>query len=137
MHCIFCNDIIEEKILYRTKHFKLVWDIDPIQTGHLLIISKDHFTSLTELPLLVLHELAELEQKVTQMMEDTLPIDGVTLVRNDKDLMDAGTHFHSHLIPRRKDDGFWDPIAVSKQPFPLEAFLKQLKHDEKSSGTKS
>ncbi|WP_405054575.1 HIT family protein [Streptococcus handemini] len=42
MTCIFCHDISEESILYQSRHFKLVWDIDPIQTGHVLIISKDH-----------------------------------------------------------------------------------------------
>ncbi len=79
MHCIFCHDLSLENILYQTEHFKLVWDIDPIQTGHLLIISKEHFTSLSELPLSILHELAELEQKLTRLMEDTLPIDGVMI----------------------------------------------------------
>lgn len=128
MHCIFCHDLSLENILYQTEHFKLVWDIDPIQTGHLLIISKEHFTSLSELPLSILHELAELEQKLTRLMEDTLPIDGVTLARNDKDLMDTGTHFHSHLIPRQKDDGFWEQISVAKRALPLEIFLEQLKH---------
>lgn len=129
MHCIFCNDILEENILYQTEYFKLVWDIDPIQTGHLLIISKEHFTSLAELPLPVLHELAEVEQTITRLLEQTLPIDGVTLARNDKDLMDQGTHFHSHLIPRKKDDCFWEQIVISQHPLPLEAFLKHLKHN--------
>lgn len=129
MHCIFCNDILEENILYQTEYFKLVWDIDPIQTGHLLIISKEHFTSLSELPLPVLHELAEVEQTITRLLEQTLPIDGVTLARNDKDLMDQGTHFHSHLIPRKKDDCFWEQIVISQHPLSLEAFLKHLKHN--------
>ncbi|WP_405054576.1 hypothetical protein [Streptococcus handemini] len=35
-------------------------------------------------------------------MEQILPIDGVTLARNDKDLMDEGTHLHSYLIPQKK-----------------------------------
>nr|WP_067087664.1 HIT family protein [Streptococcus marmotae] len=126
MPCIFCRNISEEAILYQSRHFKLVWDIDPIQTGHLLIISKDHFTSLSELPLPLLHELAELEQEMITLMEEILPIDGVTLLRNDKNLMDEGTHFHSHLIPRQKEDGFWDRIEVQKQIIPLEDFVHQL-----------
>ncbi|MGT2716499.1 HIT family protein [Streptococcus respiraculi] len=135
MTCIFCHDISEEAILYQTKHFKLVWDIDPIKTGHILIISKDHFTSLSELPLPLLHELAELEQDIITLMEETLPIDGVTLARNDKNLMDEETHFHSHLIPRQKEDGFWDRIEVQKQIIPLEDFVHQLSTN-KYSGLK-
>ncbi|CYV13339.1 diadenosine tetraphosphate (Ap4A) hydrolase and other HIT family hydrolases [Streptococcus suis] len=30
MTCIFCHQI---KILYQTEYFKVVWDIDPVQTG--------------------------------------------------------------------------------------------------------
>lgn len=127
MHCIFCHDILEEQIIYQTEHFKLVWDIDPIQTGHLLIISKDHFTSLAELPIPVLHELAELEQKVTILMEQHLPIDGVTLARNDKDLLDTGTHFHTHLIPRKKDDGFWDSIALKPFAYSLHTLEQSMR----------
>lgn len=36
MTCIFCHQIEEIDILYQTEYFKVVWDIDPIQTGHLL-----------------------------------------------------------------------------------------------------
>lgn len=48
--CLFCHHISEQQIPYQTEHFKLVFDIDPIQTGHLLLISKEHFDSLTQLP---------------------------------------------------------------------------------------
>lgn len=104
-----------------------MWDIDPIQTGHLLIISKDHFTSLAELSLPVLHELAELEQKITILMEQHRPINGVTLARNDKELMDTGTHSHSHLIPRRKDDGFWDTIKLPLLSHSLSTFEQSMR----------
>ncbi|APZ49972.1 hypothetical protein BW721_10235 [Jeotgalibaca sp. PTS2502] len=40
MKCIFCNEIKEEQILLETASFKVIFDSDPIQLGHLLIISK-------------------------------------------------------------------------------------------------
>lgn len=52
MTCIFCHQIEEIDILYQTEYFKVVWDIDPIQTGHLLIISKDHYDTLSQVHLL-------------------------------------------------------------------------------------
>lgn len=127
MHCIFCHDILEENVLYQTEHFKLVFDIDPIQTGHLLLISRKHFTSLSELPPAALHDLIETEQKLVTLLEKELPISGVTLVSNDKDLMDDGTHFHVHLIPRVKNDGFWDTIEIEQLPFSLTNFLEIIK----------
>lgn len=49
MTCIFCHHIQSKAILLQTEHFKVVFDIDPVQTGHLLLISKEHYNSLTEL----------------------------------------------------------------------------------------
>lgn len=125
--CVFCNQISDEQILYQTKHFKLVFDIDPIQTGHLLLISKEHYTSLGELPPQLLHELIETQAHLLSLLEEALPIDGVTIASNDKNLMDAGTHFHVHLIPRVREDGFWDQISLEQQHFSLETFLDMLK----------
>lgn len=126
MTCIFCHQITDQQIIHQTERFKVVFDIDPIQTGHLLIISKDHYESLTELPTVALHELIELERKVTKLLEEYLPIDGVTIAGNDKGLMDTGTHFHVHLIPRKKTDGFWEPLNIAKESWDLKPFLDRL-----------
>lgn len=126
MTCIFCDLISPEQVLLETAHFKLVFDIDPIQTGHLLIISKRHLMSLTELSAEERHDLIDLEAKLVGLLEAHLPINGVTLASNDKDLMDAGTHFHRHLIPRRVGDGFWDSLDLPKEDWDLSAFLKTL-----------
>lgn len=126
--CIFCNQIPDQAILYQSPYFKVVFDINPIQTGHLLIMSKEHYTSLSQLPRPALHDLIELEAELTGLLEEILPINGVTLARNDKDLMDAGTHFHSHLIPRIKGDGFWDKLDLEIQDFDLQTLKKQVKH---------
>lgn len=125
--CIFCHHISEQQILYQTANFKLVFDIDPIQTGHLLLISKNHYNSLGQVPVALLHELIETQADLVRLLEETLPIDGVTIASNDKDLMDEGTHFHIHLIPRLKQDGFWDKLEIEPVSFPIEEFLKQLK----------
>ncbi|WP_277942737.1 HIT family protein [Streptococcus suis] len=68
MTCIFCHQIKEEEILYQTEHFKVVWDIDPIQTGHLLIISKDHYDTLSQVPPTVRYELLDLEVFLTEKL---------------------------------------------------------------------
>lgn len=127
MTCIFCDLIKPEQVLLETGHFKLVFDIDPIQTGHLLLMSKAHVMSLTDLPKPVLHELVELEASLVALLEQNLPISGVTLASNDKGLMDSGTHFHRHLIPRQAGDGFWDSLDLPKTDWGQSAFLSALK----------
>ncbi|HFI0116261.1 TPA: HIT family protein [Streptococcus suis] len=125
MTCIFCHQLKEEDILYQTEHFKVVWDIDPIQTGHLLIISKEHYDTLSQVPPAVRYELSDLEVLLTEKLCQILAIDGVTIACNDR-LFDAGTHFHVHLIPRFQSDGFWDQMSLAQVQLDLNAFLKAL-----------
>ncbi|MGQ7424161.1 HIT family protein [Streptococcus suis] len=125
MTCIFCHQLKEEDILYQTEHFKVVWDIDPVQTGHLLIISKEHYDTLSQVPPTVRYELSDLEVFLTDKLCQALTIDGVTTACNDR-LFDAGIHFHVHLIPRFRSDGFWDQISLAQVQLDLNAFLKAL-----------
>lgn len=125
MTCIFCHQLNETDILYQTEHFKLVWDIDPIQTGHLLIISKVHYDTLSQVPPAVRYELSDLEVFLTEKLCQALAIDGVTLACNDR-LFDAGTHFHVHLIPRFRSDGFWDKITLPQAKLEIAHFLQAL-----------
>ncbi|HEM6184555.1 HIT family protein [Streptococcus suis] len=125
MTCIFCHQLKEEDILYQTEHFKVVWDIDPVQTGHLLIISKEHYDTLSQIPSAVRYELSDLEVFLTDKLCQVLTIDGVTIACNDR-LFDAGTHFHVHLIPRFRSDGFWDQIRLTQAWLDLNNFLKAL-----------
>ncbi|MGU7861391.1 HIT family protein [Streptococcus suis] len=125
MTCIFCHQIEEIDILYQTEYFKVVWDIDPIQTGHLLIISKDHYDTLSQVPPTIRYELSDLEVFLTEKLCQTLAIDGVTTACNDR-LFNAGTHFHVHLIPRFQSDGFWDQISLAQVQLDLHRFLKAL-----------
>ncbi|HEM3683503.1 TPA: HIT family protein [Streptococcus suis] len=125
MTCIFCHQLNENDILYQTEHFKVVWDIDPIQTGHLLIISKDHYDTLSQVSPAVRYELSDLEVFLTEKLCQTLAIDGVTIACNDR-LFDTGTHFHVHLIPRLQSDGFWDQISLAQVQLDLYRFLKAL-----------
>ncbi|MGQ7359029.1 HIT family protein [Streptococcus suis] len=125
MTCIFCHQLKEEDILYQTEHFKVVWDIDPVQTGHLLIISKEHYDTLSQVPPAVRYELSDLEVFLTEKLCQTLAVDGVTIACNDR-LFDTGTHFHVHLIPRFRSDGFWDQMSLAQVQLDLHRFLKAL-----------
>ncbi|HFI0144197.1 TPA: HIT family protein [Streptococcus suis] len=125
MTCIFCHQLKEEDILYQTEHFKVVWDIDPVQTGHLLIISKEHYDTLHQVPPAVRYELSDLEVCLTEKLCQALAIDGVTIACNDR-LFDTGTHFHVHLIPRLHSDDFWDQMSLAQVQLDLNAFLKAL-----------
>ncbi|MFX3705829.1 HIT family protein, partial [Streptococcus suis] len=81
MTCIFCHQSEEIDSRYQTEYFKVVWDIDPIHTGHLLIISKEHYDTLSQIPSAVRYELSDLEVFLTGKLCQTLAIAGVTTAR--------------------------------------------------------
>lgn len=126
MTCVFCKGIKEENILFQSNYFKMVWDINPIQSGHLLVISKEHFEFLEQLPEKMRHELVDLQAYLTKVFREKTEVDGVSVVYNDG-VMDPGTHFHFHFIPRYRTDGFWDPIDVKRVEMDVTNLLEAMK----------
>ena len=129
MGCIFCEQIEERQILFETKHFKAVYDIDPIQYGHILVITKAHKLHINELSQYELNELMRIQKEVMDVMKKTLLVDGVTTVMNNGEIMDIGTHFHIHLIPRYQGDEFWTHLQVIEKPHDLQLLQAHLRKE--------
>ena len=125
MKCIFCNEIKEEQILLETASFEVIFDIDPIQLGHLLIISKSHTESIIDLTSETLLELIILEKKIVEALENNFNILGVSIIQNNGKVMDDGTHFHVHVVPRYTEDKFWDNQTVVRRNIDIN-HLKQV-----------
>ena len=83
-----------------TFHFQVVLDIEPIQQGHLLIMTKNHLRHIAELSEEQLLELGQLEQRLIGIIEHNFDVLGVTIAQNNGNAMDPAAHFHVHVIPR-------------------------------------
>ena len=129
MGCIFCNKIEERQILFETKHFKAVYDIDPIQFGHMLVMTKEHKLHISDLSQTALNELMSIQREVIKVMEKTLEVDGVTIIMNTGEIMDKGTHFHIHLIPRYHGDDFWTHQQVVEKPIDFQQLRAHLRKE--------
>jgi histidine triad (HIT) family protein len=92
----------------------------------LLIISKEHYTNLRSLPENSLYELIKLEQELTELLEAHFDIQGVSILQNNGKVMDEGTHFHVHVVPRYPNDAFWDNQHVPQQPLSLTKLTNLL-----------
>ncbi len=108
-NCIFCK-IIEGEIpshtLYEDEQFKVILDVGPATKGHALILPKEHYANLYELPEEVAMNVMKLAKKMVQLMTDKLGCDGFNLVQNNGEVAGQTVfHFHMHLIPRYKNDG--------------------------------
>ena len=131
-NCIFCkiaNGEIPSKTIEENDIFRVVLDVGPATKGHALILPKDHYANLYELPEEVAAEALKLAKKVALKMKERLHCDGVNLVQNNEEAAGQTVfHFHMHVIPRFKEDGQvigWKPGQPTAEE--LEAVCELLK----------
>ncbi|NKC66465.1 HIT family protein [Vagococcus fluvialis] len=125
-NCIFCHHIEATNILTESTYFFAVFDIDPIQTGHILVISKKHYETMLDIPNEILLDLLQFEKQIIATLENNFDVLGVTIAQNNGAVMDEGTHFHVHLIPRYQDDAFWDSQKVTNKSIDLDLLRNKL-----------
>ena len=106
--CAFCDIIrhkADAKVVYETDKIIAFLDIDPISDGHVLVLPKIHVDSITKLSNDYLHEIMDIAKKIVQVFENKYEHRGYTIMQNGGECCDFG-HFHLHVFPRIKDDGF-------------------------------
>lgn len=130
-NCIFCkiaNGEIPSKTLYEDEDFRIILDLGPASKGHALILPKNHYANLYELPEETAGEVMKLAKRMAAQMTERLGCEGFNLVQNNGELAGQTVfHFHMHLIPRYREDGQkigWKPQEVSQEE--LEETRKQI-----------
>lgn len=107
--CIFCKIVageIPSQILYEDEKFKVILDVGPATRGHALILQKNHYANLYELPEEDAAEAMKLAKRMMIKMTEKLNCDGFNIVQNNGEVAGQTVfHFHMHLIPRYKNDG--------------------------------
>ncbi len=108
--CIFCKivagDIPSSKIL-ETENTLAFLDISPVNKGHVLVIPKEHYETLTDIPDDLLSLVVKDMKKVAVAVMMATKADGYNIQMNN--YASAGQvvmHAHFHIVPRFKGDGF-------------------------------
>lgn len=103
-NCIFCklaNGIIPTNKIYEDDDFTVIMDASPATKGHALILPKEHYKNLYEMPDSLLSKVMPLAKKLASHMTDVLHCDGFNIVQNNNEIAGQTVfHFHVHLIPR-------------------------------------
>lgn len=106
--CIFCkiaNGKISSATLYEDEQFRVILDLGPASRGHALILPKDHYANLYEIPEELAASAMILGKKMASVMTKALGCTGFNLVQNNGQAAGQTVfHFHLHLIPRYDDD---------------------------------
>ncbi len=128
--CIFCKIAkgeIESFVVYEDDRVIAFLDIRPLSKGHTLIIPKEHYENLLEIPAELAKDLANAIKIVCEKLK-RLGAEGFNIITNVNEV--AGQeimHAHIHVIPRysgeeSKPISFGNPIECD-----LEEVHKALK----------
>ncbi|MCR5634055.1 MAG: HIT family protein [Lachnospiraceae bacterium] len=120
--CIFCklaNGVFPTNSIYEDDTFNVILDAGPATKGHALILPKEHYDNLYELPDETAGKAMILAKKLAGEMSIRLNADGLNVVQNNGEAAGQTVmHYHLHLIPRYKNDGqhiLWQPSEPSKE----------------------
>lgn len=108
-NCIFCK-IIAGQIpchkLYEDDRVLAFLDIGPLSQGHCLIIPKEHYTTIDQMPADLACACAAVLPKLSKAIITATGAAGWNVLQNNGAI--AGqevNHVHFHIIPRTDDDG--------------------------------
>ena len=106
--CIFCK-IVQGEIpcfkIYEDENVLAFADINPINTGHTLIIPKNHADNIWEISEDDLSAIHRASIKVAKAMQASILSDGIACLQlNGRAVNQLVMHYHLHLIPRKADD---------------------------------
>tara|TARA_B100001559_G_C16052258_1_gene417556 strand:- start:67 stop:486 length:420 start_codon:yes stop_codon:yes gene_type:complete len=133
--CLFCDiakGAIPASVVYEDDIIMGFLDINPLSVGHTLIITKDHYESLLDIPSNFGSKLFSVAQKVSRAQKEVLGVQGVNWLQNNGAAAGQEVfHFHIHLIPRIIDDGI-GLIHKSSQTIKPDSFDQIAKRISRS-----
>lgn len=124
--CKFCQIVrgeVRSHIVFEDGVTFAFLDHRPLFAGHCLLIPKEHYETLSDLPAAVVPALFSNVQLVARSVEEGLAADGSFVAINNR-VSQSVPHLHVHVVPRRKKDGlkgfFWPRQKYENE----EAILK-------------
>jgi len=107
--CVFCKiikgDIPSSKV-YEDENCYAFLDIAPLSWGHTLIIPKQHYEHITEMPPEQVAALSSVIPKLAAAVIKATDAEGLNVLQNNGAVAgQAVAHLHVHLIPRHSGDG--------------------------------
>ncbi len=126
--CIFCklaNGVFPTNTVYEDEMFRVIMDLGPASPGHMLILPKEHYANLYELPEETAAAAMKLAKKLAIAAKEALNADGVNVVQNNEEAAGQTVmHFHLHVVPRFFGIGqfnAWEPGTAAPEELAEQA----------------
>lgn len=129
-HCIFCELIHgggEVSLCYEDAQSIAFMDIQPVNPGHVLVVPRDHYESLNDVPPALAMHLFDVALRLGPIIRRLTGSEDLNIVVNSGEAAGQNVfHYHVHLIPRRADDGFDVPLPFPDSEMPDRTFLDAM-----------
>ncbi|HYJ89164.1 MAG TPA: HIT family protein [Pyrinomonadaceae bacterium] len=113
MSCLFCgivNGEVSASIVFEDEISIAFLDHRPLFPGHSLLVPREHFETLTDLPSELVGPFFINAQLLARAVESALEGEGSFVAMNNR-VSQSVPHLHVHVVPRRRKDGlkgfFW------------------------------
>ncbi len=121
MSCAFCDIIAgrtEARVVFEDEISLAFLDNRPLFPGHCLLIPREHYDTLADLPEDATGPLFRNAQLLARAVEAAMEAEGSFVALNNR-VSQSVPHLHIHIVPRRKKDGlkgfFWPRHAYRSE----------------------
>jgi histidine triad (HIT) family protein len=108
-HCVFCkirDGELPSMRVYEDDRTMVIMDINPLTSGHCLVIVKAHAPTLWDADPEDLRAAITAARTVAVALKTAVKPDGLNMLQaNGAAAFQSVPHYHLHLIPRWNDDG--------------------------------
>ena len=106
--CVFCEIVKGNSPysrIYEDEHVLAFLDINPVTENHTLIIPKNHYVNLYDIPENELKHLLVAAKRITLQFQNDHGAQGVNVLHaSGVEAHQSVLHFHLHIIPRKQGD---------------------------------
>ena len=131
MECIFCNirdKKAEAEIVFEDENILAFLDIQPVNYGHTLVITKKHYDNFLTVPKEELDKLINATQFIAGAVKRGLKADGFNVISNNGNPAGQSVyHFHFHIIPRFNNDFTIKPKVKTYAPDSIHEYGEQIR----------
>jgi histidine triad (HIT) family protein len=125
--CIFCRIIGGEEmvsVVYEDDRAIAFLDVQPVSQGHTLVVSKEHYETLFDVPEALLTHCMAVAKRIAPGIKRAVGAEAINVFSaNGKAGGQDVLHFHMHLIPIREGEPFALQLPLDDAPIPMRAEL--------------
>jgi histidine triad (HIT) family protein len=114
--CPFCriaSGKAPASIVYKDATVLAFMDLNPANIGHTLVVPREHWENIYEVPENVLADMFLVVKRVSAAVKKTIGAEGISVLQlNGRAAGQMVMHFHIHIIPRFRGDPLSKAIGV-------------------------